>query len=506
MNSVVVLFFLFGLTSVSSASDICAVNQDAKVEKSIPVPDGVNYFIRGAPTTGEVGFATSKGNFILDTKKGIMVPFPGEIDPVLTPDGKIISIPQTLYFDPKSKKYTTEAPSPFDGYHVKNGQVYRCKDDGCNVEPEKMTVEEVRRSGKPFKAQVMTFYLRDNVEGGPIHYDQFVNENYQSFGALRTHEGVTSYRMLYETSNGLAIRDYQLEGKTFKSTGPVKTVCEGKRGFIPAITKSGDEYAAYDPETGVTQVFEIGKSGYECKLKDTIPGLVGKVDFSPNGKFIAYHIDHKQDRNNTKGVITKADDRNNIEVVVFDREAKLPRTVALSDKTNSYYPVFLDDNTLAYIISSKPKDWQTKPNFAIQLASLTPASTPNCPECYAANSNSGQLAATIGVIRLRRCQSEPDYYYKNAISSFSQLKPSQCKNLVANCDKKCFEDIKISVQKVSSSGGASINGIPLRSRQQWNLKNVSDVDTNKLNQFCDGFIKANAGDHDRQSNTTSTAR
>lgn len=480
--------------AVSAASrDLCEVQQRAKVVKNIPVPDGVNYFIRGAPSTEEVGFATTKGNFLLDTKNRNMMAVPGSIDPVLTPDGKVVSIPQFLYFDPQTKSYSTDSPGSFDGYVVEGDTVNQCKNGGCDIEPVKMTIEEVKKSGKPYRAQFMTFYARDNISAGPLFYDQSVNNNYQSFGALKNQESSAVYRMLYESSNGLAIRDYQLDsnGKSFSPMGPVKTVCGGKKGFIPAINKTGDEYAAYDPENGVTQIFYIGKSGHECQLKDTIPGLVGKIDFSPNGKYLAYHVDHKQDRNDTKNVVRYADERNNIEAAIFDREAKLPMTIALSEKTNSYYPVFLNDNTVAYINSVISEYWQTKPSFAIQLVRLESVTTPNCSDCYSPYTNNGQLAATIGALRLKQCQKKPNYYYKNAISSFSHLKPSQCKELVNSCDSACLSEIRSSVNDVSSQGGLIVRGVPLSSRQPWNLESVSKVNTKELLSFCDAFSRAN---------------
>ncbi len=497
MNLKIFILFILNSYFAVASTDICEIRQSGIVEKSIPVPDGVNYFIRGAPATGDVGFATSKGNFILNTQTGLMTSLPGEIDPVLTPDGKFISIPQDMFFDPKTKTYSKTAILDSKGLYllVRNNLVYNChkKTEKC-TQIKTMTAEQVKKSGKPYEIQIMTFYNRDNIQAGPILYDDSVTHNYQSMSQLRDQKNLTAYRMLYESESGLMIRDYESDTvtKKLKSTGPAKPVCSGKKGVIPSINKTGDEYAAYDADTGVTQIYYIGKSGFDCQLKETIAGLVGKMDFSPDGKFFTYHIDHSMDDNLNKNIIRNANDRNNIEAVVFDREKKQPRTVALADKTNSYYPVFLDNNRLAYIHSNKTNDPQIKPNFSIQLATIQSAANVNCKDCYSADTKSGQLAAYLGSLRMKKCEQQPNYYFKNAVSSFSQISNSQCIDLIKSCDDDCFRQLNESVIKKTYVSGTTINGVSVESVQKWNPEIIKNTTAANLFSFCDQFQNENS--------------
>ncbi len=484
------LTYIFFANAVHASMNFCDVIQDAKTIKTIPMSENINFFIRGAHETKEIGFATSKGNFLLDSKTGKKIEVPGDIDPILTPDGKILSVPQSMLFDPKTKTFGPR-PKNYKGLEIYQGRVTDCKWNPCSTSQKK--IADIEASNEPYVMQVMTFYLKDSLEK-PVLIDRNTNYSYQSFGKLRKNGSITTYRMLFETQEGIRARDYTYDesSKTFSSNGPVKPLCGGLRGSLPAQSKSGDEYSAYDAEKGVTHIFSIGKSGLDCKITETLPGMVGKVDFSPDGKRLAYHVDKIMDNNQTKNIIKSADEKSSIESVVFDRKTKKPAIVAKSSNTNSYYPIFLDDNTIAYIDSTKTNSEQQKPQFQVKLAKLEEISTPNCSRCYEHGTSEEQIAAFVGAIRDRTCEEDPRFYFKNGIPSFSSIRVSQCQSVVESCDSKCMDQIKKKIERVSGGGGFMINGISLKANQNWNLELISKLEKKDLSNFCNALVRENS--------------
>lgn len=209
------------------------------------------------------------------------------------------------------------------------------------------------------------------------------------------------------------------------------------------------------------------------------------------------------DDNQSKNVIRTADERSNIESVVFDRETKTPAIVAKSSNTNSYYPIFLDDNTLAYIDSTKIETWQQKPEFSVKLAMLEKASSSVCPRCFENGTAEEQMAAFLGAIRDKNCEKDPDFYFKNEIPSFSALRSSQCQSLVESCDSKCLDDIKKQIVRVSARGGI-VNGVSLKTVQNWNVESIGRFEKKDLSSFCTELVKANAASPNRTTPITTS--
>jgi hypothetical protein len=168
-------------------------------------------------------------------------------------------------------------------------------------------------------------------------------------------------------------------------------------------------------------------------------------------------------------------------------------TLFSAGDVNSYYPVFLEDDKLAYVIGTKPQNLGEKPKFYIRLASLQPMTPPNCPDCYSVNLQTGQLAAMVGALRMKRCDEDPKFYLKNAVSSFSQISPSQCHQLVNQCDESCLEATKTSIQRDSDTRvGISVGGVSYKSTQFWNQSKVRSFAKKDLSSFCDSFVRANS--------------
>ncbi len=90
--------------------DFCSMKSQPQVEKRIPLPDEVNYFTR-ASSRGEVGFATNKGNRILDLNTEKLNEAPGTIDPVPSPDGAFLTVPMQIVYDSKLGRFRDLNPN-----------------------------------------------------------------------------------------------------------------------------------------------------------------------------------------------------------------------------------------------------------------------------------------------------------------------------------------------------------------------------------------------------------
>ncbi|RZA07327.1 MAG: hypothetical protein EOP11_07960, partial [Proteobacteria bacterium] len=175
------------------------------VSKSIDAPDGVSYFMRGSDKR-TVGFATSSGNRLLNVNNGKYENFPGEIDPVPTPDGALIAAPVNI-------------PITRDGVSGVESRMH------------------FYRESAPGKYEL-------------VFMDPKVSENYQSLGVLNSSPGETSYRMLYQSGSEIYAREYSYDRKAKKLTPGLdpKLACSQNLGRVslPMLSKNGKEFSYYD--------------------------------------------------------------------------------------------------------------------------------------------------------------------------------------------------------------------------------------------------------------------
>ncbi len=342
---------------------------------TIPVPDEVSFFFRASPGTEELVFSTMKGNRILSAKTRKTQVLPGEIDPALSPDGRLLAVPETWIYDPGKKKLLSEREAARLGYRDNPKKRVRFTlvagaawewTDPAKGEKRKTehTESSLRAAGLAYSAQYMSFYGRKGAAWSLLLQDQEVQVEYQSLGQLKekTSTGATTYRLLVQGDAGLFSRDYRLDAKRgqLESSGPVRQICAGYAGTLPMLAKNAEELVSFDAPLGVTKVMRIGENGELCELADTLPYHAGKADFSPNGARLAFHLFDKESAR--------------LRGYVYERANKKLTELPSPPREDAYFPTFLSDQKIALLCARRVGE---KRKFMVHLLAVPPLAEKN---------------------------------------------------------------------------------------------------------------------------------
>ncbi|RYZ95150.1 MAG: hypothetical protein EOP11_25385, partial [Proteobacteria bacterium] len=273
------LSLLLSSAAFGSENSICQ-NLELKPERRIEIKEEVDYFIR-ASARRELTFASRQGNRLLNLRTGQTSAFPGQLDPVASPDGAIYTVP--------------------------------IKDEGA----------EASGAAAQYK---MHFYRPAREKGGApvfLFRDEGLNQTYQSLGTLAKTKAGANYRLLYQENNQVMARDYAYDREADKLAplGEAGPVCPPAKNPIalPMISRDGREFSYYDAKLGRTFVYEIEELGKKCTLRDEIPALVGKIDFSPSGRRLAFHADMRSDQSS---MFWQPNAQYNLGLFIYDRASK----------------------------------------------------------------------------------------------------------------------------------------------------------------------------------------
>lgn len=360
-------------------SPACEPQAKLTVVKKIRAPQGVNYFLRGAPATKEIGFATNmKGNVLLDEKTGKFSAVGGNYDPVPSPDGAFFTAPGDVIYRGK----TPLKPGKRDGsdevdyrYEADDGSVSKRHGETFLYDLTPLTLTDLQKKNATYSARAMVFYTKSKSNPGQyeLNYsDEQVTAAYQSLGMTSTPEG-PHYRMLFEDQKNIMFKEYTLDSKSGKirPLGPAKALCKTESGLnsaLPMISKDGKEFSVYDPQSHSTKIYSVDT----CAITDEIHALVGKIDFSPDRRWLAFHID----QSNKIGLgffKTPDEDAYDLNLFLYDRDSKKLIPLKSEKNTDTYYPIFLSNNEIAYVSKGKADK-----NFYIIAAKINFSESTSC--------------------------------------------------------------------------------------------------------------------------------
>ncbi len=485
----VIALLLFSISSFAGfepSLKFCGNVIKAKIERRYPVPDDVNYFMRGSPKTRQLGFATDAGNRILDLATGKLIEAPGRIDPVLSPDGRFLTVPMYKYYDPRTR--TIQILDPFNPppggirFRVRGDTVFEQEAVAGERLRSDLRPADLRRMGAFHGINAMDFYVKGaNDKYVEFFSDSQIDATYQSVGLLRTGRDEGTYRVLIERSDGIGYRDYVFKfkdgGAKFVRASNYRSAC-GKNftGALPVLNKSGTEFATYVPDQEVTKIYAIDATRGRCVEKDSIPAMVGKMDFSPNNKLLAFHVENG---NFPDGAFKTPSRASQLGVFLFDRAKKRMVPVQDVDTEDSYYPVFIDDETLAFVSAGKVIKGEDR-KFFVNLVKIGESPGLGCTGCDE-KSVKGQFAALIGLFYNQKCD-QLKGTFRQSLSTYSKMTPQQCMELVkslgasddpiqfptllgAAWDAKVFKDAKVKdlekycVSEVTAIGESQSGGV-----------------------------------------------
>lgn len=259
------------------------------VLNEVKIPSSPSYFFKVLPEGDWIGYIDS-GNHMLNMKTKEKKKTPGGIDPVFTPDGK---------------------------YYVTPGVFYR--------------TEDVLAKG----SSAPSFYS----EG---------SSSYQSLGILSSDSEKTTYRYFA----GYSMRDYEITHNpsgtpSVKPLGSSKTLCPGVSYSLPMLSKDGKFLSAIDngrtPRT--THVWEINDDG-TCKEVQDLGIGTGKVEFSFDNDWMAFHVFNNENRN---AQFSQPDDNQLGNIYVYQRSTGKFQRLTSNTSFSSVYPSWKKDGSLVYL-------------------------------------------------------------------------------------------------------------------------------------------------------------
>jgi hypothetical protein len=272
----------------------CAVVEDTVLQR-VAIPHTPRWFFKPFADMPLVAYGSQAGNNLINLNTGYIIPTPGDHDSVPTPDEMFLASPGI---------YLTRVEDLLD---------------------------EQRRT-KPLRSLA-------NLDG-----------EYQSPGVLREFNGGRDYRFMIGRFK-LSVRDFRVrsDAQDQISIEPLNKAwrpCPKRRLQLSMLAKDGREFGAYDVAAGSTRVFAIDEHA-ECTLVEDLGMPTGKVSFSFDNRFLAFHLAIFDQA--TVAIAVNPDDRWTSNVFVYDRQTRSIGRITHHTAGNAYYPAFRRDGTLVYL-------------------------------------------------------------------------------------------------------------------------------------------------------------
>lgn len=336
----------FSMGEKAYKEELCNVDLKIKTKRIIP-KHKPNYFFKTSPDGRYVFYISEFKNYRLDTKTGKEIVLPGNVDPIPSPDGKILSSVNFRKTEKKSFSLNLTTLKDWDVQRLKNGE----------VDYSKVVTDEENQI------------------------------TYQSIGQL----GENQYRVLSASAASdykyyLQFKDYALsDGKiTSKEKDITLIPFTGLR--IPMISKSGEELIALDTKSNQSVIYKIDSVNKSVKEVERLAFPTGKGDFSSDSKKITFHMTEQLKQSGYVKIIPETnmpsdfdDDKEVRNIFVYDRETKTVIPVTQNKKGNSYFPVFLNDGRVVYLDQGEDQ----KLSFVIsEIPKIAPRSIERARDCY----------------------------------------------------------------------------------------------------------------------------
>ena len=239
------------LSFSSLASDVCQLQASSAVNvvriQSLP-----GYFFKVHPNGKHIAYIGHGTNILLNLETGEESKLPGSIDPVWSPDGKLLSVP--IYTESNNKNGDSKSDEDSSGsIHFYNS-------------------ESLMKSAK------------ENDIAGQKGLVSGLGGVYQSIGMV---DG--NYRVISD-ADGVSMVNLKID-KSIVELTPVGPPC-GEMTIptdIPMISKDGRFLSVYSAEEKSTKIFRFTESGCDLALDLGFP--TGKVSFNNDSSQIAFHVD-----------------------------------------------------------------------------------------------------------------------------------------------------------------------------------------------------------------------
>lgn len=485
---------LIAIAQMVGADDVCVPGFAVTPKVQHEVPNGISYFIRSSPATREISFGSideKTPSQLLNVDTGRMSQLDGSVDPVLTPDGALLTIPQGVIYDGEEKK-TRIVPKSEElkpKYAYFNGQILECENDTCE-KVSKLSKEDLIKTGQDYVYSAMTFYARDSSGGFKfIHADDDQNMNYQSLGSLDNTGDQKRYRMLFKQDQ-IAFQDYAYDPvrKKIEMLGSRHAVCaEAAGGDMPMLSKDGRSLSAYDEADHAVRVYQLTDQG-KCQVQDRLPSMTGKVDFSPNGKLLAFALDSAAAPGETGSreyERPNADQR--LRAYVYDRETKRLTQIDSEISGQTYFPVFLSDHEIGYIHAPETAEGNRMQIKVVDIGRKDLIPT-KCPACRAIP-KIRQASAMLAMLYSKRCN-PLDFDFSDADRVLGWLTPQTCERFVKSITSSTLDEAKMVVSPVN---------LDPKTPRKWKTDLIKKLSLADLKKVCGRLVVPVAADSEVRS-------
>jgi hypothetical protein len=268
------------------------------------------YYFKPMATGTWIAYQAGFSNYLLDPESGREIHVPGTIDPVPSPDEKLLTVPSTLATTGLGKLHFFRMDDLMAGRSRKEALVFT---------------------------------------------DNKIPGTYQSVGQRMEH-GKTIYRVVSESlylRKGFFFQDYEVVEESARivelrpKTRSRRRLCPELSFALPFLSKTGKLFSGVDPITRNTKIFAIDEAG-ACKLRAELRYPTSKVDFSFDDRLLAFHMSPIDSRSVTE-VMRRPGDELRLDAYVYDLAARELERVTDCQDANCYYPSFRKSGEVVYM-------------------------------------------------------------------------------------------------------------------------------------------------------------
>jgi len=279
---------------------------------SVSINDTPTYFFKPSPDGRYFGYTTWKPadghfadkNILLDSQSGTFIQMPGAYDPMFMLNSRNLIVPGTM------------------------GLRFFALDDIINQKTAAL----------------------------PIYTDTEFKGVYESIGILNESANEVNYRVIIENGKRF-FRDYKetldANGRTikFETNSAVQILCTNHNFALPMLSKNGREASGLDHTTGKSRVYKINDNG-TCEVSEELGYLAGKISFSYDNRFVAFHVFNKADTLGQYAFthIAVPGTNTTANIYIKDRLSNLTYKLTNYVDGNAMYPDFLANGDLVYIL------------------------------------------------------------------------------------------------------------------------------------------------------------
>ncbi|AFY00789.1 hypothetical protein [Bdellovibrio bacteriovorus] len=134
-------------------------------------------------------------------------------------------------------------------------------------------------------------YVNQN-DSKPSYIDSEMSGYYQSLGFIEKLKDAKKSKVRVITYYGF-MRDYEISGEAVKPASPVKKFCENIDLKLPMLSKDGTKIAGWNVKSESSVIYNLANDG-TCTKNYELNMMAGKMDFSYDGKYTAFHANSTQ--------------------------------------------------------------------------------------------------------------------------------------------------------------------------------------------------------------------